>query len=175
MSEADAPSLRLRTFGTPVVEGPDGPLGGTVAQPQSLALLTLLAVAGERGMSRDKIITLLWPECDERRARHRLSQLGHALRRSLGEVIAGASTELRLDPHRITSDVAEFKTARASGDPERAVACYGGPFLDGFFLSDTAEFERRYGTTPFERPGLHGMRRNVRGALASLGRQENRS
>ncbi len=34
------------------------------------------------------------------------------------------------------------------------------------------EFERRYGATPFARPGLAGMRRNVRAALASLTRQE---
>jgi epoxyqueuosine reductase len=29
------------------------------------------------------------------------------------------------------------------------------------------EFRRRYGDTPFERPGLEGMRRNVRAAFAS--------
>lgn len=44
-----------------------------------------------------------------------------------------------------------------------------------FDAMDDAEFERRYGATPFERPGLGGMRRNVRAALASLDRQENRS
>jgi epoxyqueuosine reductase len=44
-----------------------------------------------------------------------------------------------------------------------------------FDMMDDAEFERRYGATPFERPGLSGMRRNVRAALASLDRQENRS
>jgi DNA-binding SARP family transcriptional activator len=143
MSEAGAPKLRLRTFGAPAVEGPRGALGGTAAQPQSLALLTLLAAAGERGMSRDKIIALLWPECDDKRARHRLSQLGHALRRSLGEhIFASASAELRLDFGQITSDITEFRTACAREDSARAVACYGGPFLDGFFLSDAPEFER---------------------------------
>jgi DNA-binding SARP family transcriptional activator len=143
MSEADAPRLRLRTFGAPAVEGPDGSLGGTAAQPQSLALLTLLAAGSERGMSRDKVVALLWPECDSKRARHRLSQLGHALRRSLGEhIFVSASAELRLDSGQITSDIAEFRTACASEDSARAVACYGGPFLDGFFLSDAPEFER---------------------------------
>jgi DNA-binding SARP family transcriptional activator len=142
MSEADAPRLRLRTFGAPAVEGPDGSLGGTAAQPQSLALLTLLAVAGERGTSRDKIVALLWPECDSKRARHRLSQLCHALRRSLGEVIATASSELRLEPAGITSDIVEFTRACATGDSKRAVACYGGPFLDGFFLGNAPGFER---------------------------------
>jgi epoxyqueuosine reductase len=44
-----------------------------------------------------------------------------------------------------------------------------------FDTMDPAEFERRYGATPFERPGLDGMRRNVRAALASMDCQENRS
>jgi DNA-binding SARP family transcriptional activator len=93
-------------------------------------------------MSRDKIIALIWPECDSRRARHRLSQLCHALRQSLGEVISTGAAELRLDPSRISSDVGDFKDACATGDPERAVAAYGGAFLDGFFLNDAPEFER---------------------------------
>jgi DNA-binding SARP family transcriptional activator len=143
MSQSDAAGLRLRAFGSPAVEGRKGPKGGAAAQPQSLALLTLVATAGERGLSRDKILALLWPECDTKRARHRLSQLCHALRRSLGEhIFASAGTEIRLDPAQITSDVAEFKTACAREDSERAVACYGGPFLDGFFLTDVPEFER---------------------------------
>ncbi|HKT59720.1 MAG TPA: tRNA epoxyqueuosine(34) reductase QueG [Gemmatimonadales bacterium] len=44
-----------------------------------------------------------------------------------------------------------------------------------FDTMDEAEFEQRYGGTPFERPGLAGMRRNVRAALASMDRQESRS
>ena len=134
--------LRIRSFGSPAVEGPDGPLGGCAAQRQALALLTLLAAAGERGLSRDKIIALLWPEADARRSGHRLSQLLHALRRSLGEDALIAGAEIRLNPERITSDVAEFKATRWGGELEKAVACYSGPFMDGFFLGDAPEFER---------------------------------
>ena len=43
-----------------------------------------------------------------------------------------------------------------------------------FETIDEAEFRRRYGGTAFERPGLAGMRRNVRAALASMDRQEDR-
>jgi len=39
---------------------------------------------------------------------------------------------------------------------------------------DEAEFQQRFGDTPFTRPGLAGMRRNVRAALGSLHRQEHR-
>jgi epoxyqueuosine reductase len=44
-----------------------------------------------------------------------------------------------------------------------------------FEKMDEAEFAARYGDTPFARPGLPGMRRNVRAALASVGREETRS
>jgi epoxyqueuosine reductase len=44
-----------------------------------------------------------------------------------------------------------------------------------FDTMNEAEFERRYGATPFERPGLDGMRRNVRAAFASMDRQESPS
>lgn len=55
--------------------------------------------------------------------------------------------------------------------PLHALAGVDQPHFD---TMDEAEFERRYGQTPFERPGLTGMRRNVRAALASIDRQENR-
>ncbi len=41
-----------------------------------------------------------------------------------------------------------------------------------FEAMDDDEFRRRYADTPFARPGLAGMRRNVRAALASVSRQE---
>ena len=41
-----------------------------------------------------------------------------------------------------------------------------------FDAMDEEEFRRRYGDTPFARPGLAGMRRNVRASLASLAPQE---
>jgi DNA-binding SARP family transcriptional activator len=134
--------LRIRSFGPPAVEGPSGTLRGCAAQRQALALLTLLAVC-DRGLSRDKIVALLWPETDGPRAGHRLSPLLHALRGSLGEdALIATSGEIRLNADRITSDVAEFKEACLREEPDRAVACYAGPFLDGFFLSEAPEFER---------------------------------
>jgi hypothetical protein len=41
-----------------------------------------------------------------------------------------------------------------------------------FEAMDEDEFRRRYADTPFARPGLAGMRRNVRAAFASSPRQE---
>jgi tetratricopeptide (TPR) repeat protein len=55
-------------------------------------------------------------------------------------VLGGA--DLRLNPARVTSDVGELEALLASGETERAVALYRGPFLDGFFLSGAADFEQ---------------------------------
>jgi epoxyqueuosine reductase len=42
-----------------------------------------------------------------------------------------------------------------------------GVDADTFEMMDESEFDRRFGATPLGRPGLAGMRRNVRAALAS--------
>jgi len=135
--------LRFRTLGGAAVEGEAGPIGGAAAQRRSLALLALLALARDRGISRDKLLAYLWPETDPARAGHRLTQALYALRRDLqvGALFLG-SAELRLNAELIGSDVAEFVGACRAGQLERAVALYGGPFLDGFFLSGAPEFER---------------------------------
>lgn len=135
--------LRLRTLGGAAVEGETGPVGGAAAQRRSLALLALLALAGDRGISRDKLLACLWPEVDPDRAGHRLTQALYALRRDLqvGALFLG-SAELRLNAELMGSDVAEFVATRRAGQLERAVALYGGPFLDGFFLNGAPEFER---------------------------------
>jgi DNA-binding SARP family transcriptional activator len=135
--------LQLTTLGglTLGVEG--GLLSGAVTRRGRLALLALLAVARQRGLSRDKIMAYLWPESDVARARHALNQQLYAQRKLLSgqEVFLGGKT-LRLNPAAIRTDVGEFEDALDRGAPEAAVAIYGGPFLDGFFLKDAPEFER---------------------------------
>lgn len=60
-------------------------------------------------------------------------------------------------------------TSVAGLRPRRTLAGADERFFE---TMDDDEFSRRYGDTPFERPGLAGMRRNVRAALGSLDRQE---
>lgn len=135
--------LRLRTFGGLTLESDEGLAGVAVVQRRRLAILALLATAQDRGLSRDKLVAYLWPEADEERARHTLSQLLYALRRDLGAaVVIGTAGELRLDRQVLWSDVAEFEAALDRGERERAVALYTGPFLDGWFVGDAPEYER---------------------------------
>ena len=117
-------------------------LTGAAAQRRTLALLAALAVAGEGGLSRDKIVGLLWPESDAERARHSLTQALYAARRALGaDDLFVVNADVRLNRQRIGSDVSEFEAALDAGDLDRAVALYEGPFLDGFYLSGSPEFE----------------------------------
>ena len=53
-------------------------LTGAATQRRKLALLVLLASAGERGVSRERLLTYLWPESDSARARKSLAQLLYA-------------------------------------------------------------------------------------------------
>lgn len=135
--------LRFRALGRPLVEGPEGAIGGAAAQRRPVALLALLSVAGLRGMSRDKIMAYLWPETPADRATHRLTQVLYSLRRQLqtNDLFLGTA-DLRLNPEVIATDLADFHQALADQCPDRAVAVYSGPFLDGFFVNRAAEFEQ---------------------------------
>lgn len=126
-----------------MIDAGGAPPVGAAAQPRRSALLILLLRAGGRGISREKILSLLWPDTPEDRGRRTLAQALYALRRDLGvaDAILGAGT-LRINPDVVTADVTEFERAIVAGDFERAVGLYGGPFLDGFALPDAPEFER---------------------------------
>jgi DNA-binding SARP family transcriptional activator len=134
--------LRLKLFGTPAVDSSGKAPSRLVPWRKPLAVLALLA-AGDDGFSRDKLHAFLWPETSHAKAAHALNQLLHVLRRECGiEMLFQGSSDLRLNPEHVTSDVAEFRNAQSRGELDRAVSLYAGPFLDGFFLRGTPEFER---------------------------------
>ncbi|HEU4556919.1 MAG TPA: BTAD domain-containing putative transcriptional regulator [Longimicrobium sp.] len=135
--------LRIHTFGALAVRSGDRAMAGAAAQPRRLAVLAVLARAGTRGVTRDKLLALLWPDSPEEPARRALAQALYALRRDLGSDEAFLGTrDVRLNPDVIASDVGDFEAALAEGDPERAVGLYAGPFLDGFRVPGLDEFDR---------------------------------
>jgi len=135
--------LRLRTLGGARLTRDPVPLSEAASQQRRIALLAAIATAGDRGISRDVLVGLLWPDSEPDRARHALSQWLFLMRRDLGvdELFLGTRS-LRLNPERITADVAEFDAAIAARDDAAAAALYAGPFLEGFFLSEAPEFEQ---------------------------------
>ena len=137
--------IRLHTFGGARLTDDSGnTLGGAATQRRTLALLAVLAVAGPAGLSRDKLIGLLWPESEEERARHSLTQSLYAARRALQceDLFAMRSSTIGLNFERLECDVREFESFIERGDLEAAVSVYTGPFLDGFFLSSSQVFEQ---------------------------------
>lgn len=131
----------LRLLGGVALENERGPLSGRSVQKRRLALLALIALSPGRTISRDKLVAYLWPEGDTEQVRHLLSVALHELRKALGEALMTRAGDLRLSED-FRSDVEMFEGALSAGDSSQAISVYGGPFLDGFYLSDAPEFER---------------------------------
>ncbi|MGH7551566.1 MAG: AfsR/SARP family transcriptional regulator, partial [Longimicrobiales bacterium] len=156
--------MHIRTLGGLMLEagvgdGPPPELGR-----RRLALLAVLATAGSRDITREKIIGILWPDTDEKQARHTLSQTLYLMRRETGRPWATGTTLLRLHDS-ITSDVVQFQDALDTSQLERAATLYGGAFLEGFYLQGAPEFEEWVETT---RARLHAAATQ---ALERLARQ----
>ena len=136
--------LSLTTLGGLAVRQPASVPTDLRLQRRRLGLLAALASAGNRGLSRERLALLLWPESDSESARNNLKQGIFALRRDLGaDALAGEAQELRLNPRVWDCDRWRFDEALAHHDPGQAVEAYGGPFLDGFHIGgESEEFER---------------------------------
>lgn len=132
----------LKTFGALRLEAEGTPVTGPVSQRHRMALLALLAATPGHQLTRDRVLALLWPESDAHQGRTLLNTAVHAIRRALGpEVIQSVGDGLFLDPERLESDVGRYAALINDGRPELAAGLYDAPFLDGFHLSGSNEFE----------------------------------
>jgi len=128
-----------------------GPVGLSVAtgassrrasQQRRIALLAVLASAPDGSASRDRLLGLLWPDRDERGARHLLADSLYVLRQTLrNEAIAVSGDSVRLSPDLVWSDVAAFRAALVDERWEDALALYRGDFLDGFYVRNAGDFD----------------------------------
>lgn len=109
---------------------------------KAVALLAYLAVTG-RAQRRESLAALLWPESDHTRARA-------SLRRTLSAAVAAGPAlivgrgEIELATDQVDCDVTEFERLASADDPgslRQAVALAPDPFLAGFSLRDSAEFD----------------------------------
>lgn len=132
----------LRLLGGVSLQRGGTPVGGRAGQRHRLALLALIGIA-PAGVSRDRLMALLWPDAEPDRARHLLSHSLYVLRRALGEdALLVSGDTVRLNPVSVACDVWTFERTLQEGDHSRAVALYTGAFLDGFALAGGVEFER---------------------------------
>ncbi len=132
----------LKVLGSVSLYGKTTAVPAGAQQKRRLGLLAVLAIAGGRGISRDRIQSYLWPESDGSRARHALDQLVYATRRALGaDPILAEGQDLRLNLSVVDSDLHHFDEAIRDTRLADAASGYGGPLLDGFHLSDSRELE----------------------------------
>jgi DNA-binding SARP family transcriptional activator/TolB-like protein/tetratricopeptide (TPR) repeat protein len=133
--------LVLRLLGCARLEREDG--SPVPFQRRALAVLAVLAVADERGIGREQLAALFWPESAEEQAKGAVRQMLHVIRKAVGsaDVVLGTS-ELRLNALLIRSDLSSLKSAARSGGVDVVDQLYAGPFLDGFTLGGCDQFNR---------------------------------
>src|SRR5688572_770644 len=106
--------FRLQTLGGLALF--DGAGTQTETIRRRLALLAILAIARQRGVSRDKLVAYLWPDSSDEKARHSLEQLLYGLRTQIGREVFVGSDPLRLNEALIATDVDAFERAFEKGD-----------------------------------------------------------
>lgn len=141
------PRLHITLLGPPQQSVHAAPLA--IPRRQLRALLYRLA-ATRRPLPREQLCFLFWPDIPEAAARRNLTVLLNQLRQALpapGIVVAQGDT-LLLDPSHVHVDTVAFAEAGALAARRgelaplaAAVDRYAGPFLDGFTLPASAEFD----------------------------------
>ncbi len=145
---------RLALLGPVVLTGPTGPFLRRASQQRRLALLALVATSPDASISRDRLLGHLWPDRDERAARHLLADSLYVLRQALGDEAIVASGESLYLSARVQIDIADFRQALAEERWGDALELYRGDFLDGFFVRDAADFDQ---WALIERSRLRGL------------------
>ena len=136
------PRLDIRLLGPPEILVDGAPL--VVDTRKAVAILALLAAEG-RAFAREELATLLWPDSDQTAAHGALRRTLSALRTATGRdavLVDRARVALASDGVRV--DVVELERL-AGSDGRRSLAAAAalarGPFLAGFNLRDSADFD----------------------------------
>ncbi len=107
------------------------------------ALVGVLAVAGGRGMARERLVGLLWGDGDEEKGRHALAQSVYSLKRTLGiDGVVQGTDRLALNEEVVHTDVGALRVAITAGDAESVLRLGRGTLLDGVNIPGAAAFER---------------------------------
>jgi DNA-binding SARP family transcriptional activator len=132
-------TIRLFTLGQLRCSSGDIELKELPAQRLRCAVLLYLAL--EQEVTREAAASLLWPERDDERARHALSQKLYELRQALGEEWLQTQSDRMRVTAEVRVDAHDFVDAVQRGALEDALAAYRGDFLAGFYLPESKSFE----------------------------------
>jgi len=145
-NQHDGPCFRVYMLGPAWIEWDGEPL--SVKRRQARALLYCLAEKLQP-VPREQLCFGFWPDADEAVGRRHFSHLLSHLRDELPipEMLAATNEMVGLDPRAVWSDAAAFAAACTAPDMQQpqtlpaALPLYRGPFLAGFSLPDSPEYE----------------------------------
>jgi DNA-binding SARP family transcriptional activator len=129
------PMCVLRLLGTFTLQTPSAARRVSLGR-KGRALLACVAVHGDAGVSRARLVSLLWPDHGDEDARNALRQCLHQVRRALGEAAEGLDSEgdaLVLHAPVWDVDVRRFEVLARASDLESMVAAadlYRGDFVE---------------------------------------------
>lgn len=139
--------LSLTMLGPPTISWVGQPIH--IPRRQSRALLYRLAAANQP-LSRDHLCFLIWPDASQSVARRNLSVVLSQLRRVLpiADLLVCLDDTVAIRAEAVATDTAAFNALAPEAlregrlnDLAAATRLYRGPFLDGFVLTDAAEFD----------------------------------
>lgn len=132
--------IQVQLLGPPRVLRDEVPVGFDTRK--ALALLACLALT-DVPRPRDTLAELLWPETDLDRSRGALRRTLSSLRSGIGadRVVATRDHVSLVRDCGVSVDVDRFRTLRARGDLDEAVAAFRGDLLEGFAVRGAPEFE----------------------------------
>ncbi len=137
----EQPSLQIRLLGPLEVMVAGRPV--VVDTRKALAIVALVA-AERRPFARDELAAMFWPDADDEAARGALRRTLSALRTAVGETgLRIERTRVAIDPD-VAVDLVTLERLTASADHadlETAAALARGPFLAGFALRDSPDFD----------------------------------
>ena len=137
-------SLEIRVLGPLEIHVDGEPI--RVDTRKASAILALLAVE-RRPYARDELAALFWPESDDESARSALRRTLSVLRSALGDRwlrVDRATVALAQHGDGVWLDLAALDTGTQAGAPSSlaaAAALARGPFLAGFSLRDSPDFD----------------------------------
>jgi TolB-like protein/Flp pilus assembly protein TadD len=139
-------AVRLKLLGGLVLEGPEGrPIH--LSTRKAFLVLAALALVGDKGLRREALAELLWPDRSEPQARSSLRQALTAIRAALGGDEAGLRLTADAETVRLAGPV-EHVDARAFdrladsvvlGEQVQACGLFGGDLLEGVALDQPAD------------------------------------
>lgn len=135
--------IQIRVLGPLEILVDGSPAPPRLCWRKHAALLVYLTLGGARPHSRDRLTALLWPDKPEAGARHSLNEAVRVIRRAAGaDAIVSGVGDLRLPPGFVETDADELARHLAAGDTGAAAQLIRGPFLDGFKVDESNEFEQ---------------------------------